>query len=423
MGFDNTINHMYHIVSQRALSICSAIKQQQLQIFTELAINRLMQVAQKQTTSIQESLQNQKRMNEMGVQNMQEYRDHFDKIKESQIVSLEYLSSAKEQIVELNSDLHRQLEIHQLSEQKLMNIEKTAEEIARNLESTNDKIVQQYNEAMQFMLHFKNIMEMISVVTSSIERVFEKIKEIADEIGFHIQQETGVTLILNMCYCISGMVFIMFFNIQRKYKRLLIGLFIFNTAAALSQADFALLPINILIWLSAICYYFTCKLKEKISMLDFSNILKFIKFRSDLKKEDTRSNSRARSKTPFTKAPQKSSKNQNLSDNNNNDDEDLEISDLCEKEMMDIMNTPKRITKTNTISTIPMRPETPSRPMTPAMLRVLQTDGIDTSNRVGTPFQPGIAGRIQCQAITNKGTQCRNAALVGYPKCKVHNYE
>lgn len=49
------------------------------------------------------------------------------------------------------------------------------------------------------------------------------------------------------------------------------------------------------------------------------------------------------------------------------------------------------------------------------MLRVMNTE------RSATPWQ-NQTGRIQCQAITNKGLQCKNAALAGNTRCRVHNY-
>lgn len=72
----------------------------------------------------------------------------------------------------------------------------------------------------------------------------------------------------------------------------------------------------------------------------------------------------------------------------------------------------------------PIRTDTPfdlNRPMTPAMRRVLGSTPT-FPDRTGTPFQTGMPGRIQCQALTVKGLQCRNAAKPGNNKCRVHDY-
>ena len=126
---------------------------------------------------------------------------------------------------------------------------------------------------------------------------------------------------------------------------------------------------------------------------------------------------RARSKTPFSK--QSDSTKKPAPSNINSEDEDAELADLCERELMNIQ---QNIPQATTSVTMLPRPETPSnRPMTPAMIRVMRTDGVDV-NRAGTPFSPGLPGRIQCQALTKAGAQCRNAAILGYAKCTIHNY-
>lgn len=63
----------------------------------------------------------------------------------------------------------------------------------------------------------------------------------------------------------------------------------------------------------------------------------------------------------------------------------------------------------------------PSRPMTPDMRRVLR-DSLPTSfqDRPATPFVQQ-AGRVQCLGTTMKGQQCRNAAVAGTDKCRMHN--
>ena len=56
-----------------------------------------------------------------------------------------------------------------------------------------------------------------------------------------------------------------------------------------------------------------------------------------------------------------------------------------------------------------------------AMQRVLQSESSFDRSGNATPFL-NQSGRIQCQATTAKGAQCRNAALAGNSKCRVHNY-
>ena len=233
-------------------------------MLTEIAVNLLMHATQNQALTIHNALQNQKRINKMRIQNIQEYKDNFEKIMETQELNMDFLSNDKEQISELNSDLHRQLEIHQQSEQKLTKTERSADEIARQLESTNEKIVQHYNEALDFFEHFKNIMQMIAVVTTTIEQVFEKITEIMNEIGVELTYNMAITLMFNLVYFTCGMSFIIFVNLQQKYKKVLINLFMFNCLAAFNQSQINLLATNIFVCLSLIGYYLAQKIKGRL---------------------------------------------------------------------------------------------------------------------------------------------------------------
>lgn len=61
-----------------------------------------------------------------------------------------------------------------------------------------------------------------------------------------------------------------------------------------------------------------------------------------------------------------------------------------------------------------------SRPLTPAMVRVM-SESLPLP-RSGTPFLSSMNDRTQCQSLTAKGVQCRNAAVKGFTKCRVHNY-
>jgi hypothetical protein len=69
-----------------------------------------------------------------------------------------------------------------------------------------------------------------------------------------------------------------------------------------------------------------------------------------------------------------------------------------------------------------IRSATPfDRPMTPAMRRVLTESLPAEVPRSATPFL-SQSGRIQCLATTAKGLQCKNAAVAGNTKCRVHNH-
>ncbi|KAG5681707.1 hypothetical protein PVAND_011117 [Polypedilum vanderplanki] len=417
LPFDNSLQMMYAITKNRALSICAALKHEQFRMATESAVNHLMKLAVSQSQVAQESLQNQRRVNEISLQNMQEFQENHDKIKELQIQNLEHLNNANVQLNELTIDLQRVFVINQNTEQKTINIEKLTEDIASKLQESASSIQKQNEAAQEFMERFKHIMQIISAITYTLELTFSKIEEIFNEIGLQVSQEFLVFMLLNIFYFTCCMIFIIFMNMNRRCKQILIGLFIFNAAASYFNSEIPIASFNIFIWISYICFYFSGKLKEKIFTL-ISKSLNFLKFCTEKKRQmREKSMSRARSKTPIVET-QKYQKNK-AKNNNEEDDDDLnsELAELCEREEKKIEIA---IATATTVQQQPARSETPlNRPMTPAMARVMSSE----INRSGTPFQFGMPGRIQCQATTNKGAQCRNAALVGYSKCKIHNYE
>lgn len=61
------------------------------------------------------------------------------------------------------------------------------------------------------------------------------------------------------------------------------------------------------------------------------------------------------------------------------------------------------------------------RPMSPNIRRLMSDAYPPVIERSGTPFMLGMPGRIQCQGITAKGLQCKNAAIAGVQKCRLHN--
>ena len=130
-----------------------------------------------------------------------------------------------------------------------------------------------------------------------------------------------------------------------------------------------------------------------------------------------------------TKAPPKVSVKDLSSLMNSKDD--CEMSQIYYQTTAAMKNqmTPRTDSPNNRPDTPDNRPVTPyiektstpfSRPMTPAMTRVM-SESLPLP-RSGTPFLSGMNDRIQCQSSTAKGAQCRNAAVQGFTKCRVHNY-
>lgn len=427
-------------MNHRVLAICVALKQQQFKASSEMAVNNLMQLAASQSKAVDENLQNQRRINEMGQQNIHEFQENNEKIKESTIQNAEYLSNAKEQILEINSDIQRVMEINQMIEQKSIKIEQLANDVELQLQDTSAKIHEQNLEAKEFMERFKYVMKIISALMYTFEQTFRKIISIMEEIGLEVSQNFVIEFLLNLLYFTCTMVFIIFMNLQRKCKYILITLFTFNSVASYYDSDIPLLGTNIFVWVTFVCYHFAAALKEAVhsfwqSLMDYWKFKKVMSSESDghdEKEKRKKSPSRARSKTPIknqqktklstnngnsNKIIKQTKSNYNNSNNNDSDEEEnMEIADLCERELQKLdqkMSVPVRCETPTT--TIPMRA------VTPAFLRVIADTPINS--RPGTPYTSGMPGRIQCQGITNQGLQCRKAALLNQTKCEIHNYK
>lgn len=80
----------------------------------------------------------------------------------------------------------------------------------------------------------------------------------------------------------------------------------------------------------------------------------------------------------------------------------------ADQEMSSIYNSHQATLGTST-------PIFQGRPMTPTLMRVM-----NTPDRAATPFRSGMIGRKQCQALTAKNAQCKNAAISGTDKCRMH---
>lgn len=90
-----------------------------------------------------------------------------------------------------------------------------------------------------------------------------------------------------------------------------------------------------------------------------------------------------------------------------------------DSEVSQFFHTASSINITQTPSTTPVNISM-DRPLTPAMRRVMNESYI-VPDRSGTPFMPGMVGRTPCQALTAKRLPCKNAAVPGKNKCRVHS--
>lgn len=104
-------------------------------------------------------------------------------------------------------------------------------------------------------------------------------------------------------------------------------------------------------------------------------------------------------------------------------------SNNSEEDDFSLMNVAVQTSSTTVIPRNKKVPESPVslrtalRPSTPTFERLIRESRISepVAERSATPFLNGMIGRVQCKSLTAKGLLCRNAAVIGFSKCRVHS--
>lgn len=262
-------------MTHRAVGICSAVKSDQFRAVTEMTINRLLQAAQSQVEAMQKSLDDQRKINEMGTQNMKDFQEYDEKRTDAHADSLNKLKLAGNLIDENLISLQQELELRQRSEEKLSDIEKSAseishkleqhtselnvghelllknvDEISANLQKNNLELLQQYNQMLEFINSFKSVVQVGVKILGNIKSCFGKLAEIAEEVGLELSNELIAFLILNLAYFTCGMLFMLFIGAKWTSRSILIVLFAFNSIAAYFRSNVEFLPLNLLVWIT-----------------------------------------------------------------------------------------------------------------------------------------------------------------------------
>lgn len=361
---DQNSYQIYSIMTHRAIGICSALKHDQFRILTEMTVNRIMEMTQSQALNLNEALNNQRQINAMGVENIREYEEYNEKIKEGQQKTIEELSKATEMIEEMHTNIQREIDIKKKSELQLQAMEKTSSDISHHLEQTNRQMIAHYHEALDFLDNFKSMMDLIATFSNNIQTSFDRFRGIMHEIGIDITAEFFVFLSMNVGYFIFGMIFIIFLDLNSTCKHILIGLSIFNVLAAYYKAEVSIFGTNALVWLFYAIFYRLLPVLTQIKLpaIKMPRISQYFKLRNEEKDSDDEyeelvNNNRARSSTPIHNPVPKKNPPQKLVPSDSMDD----------SEMTEIFSNQQNTTAVT--SKIPVRAETPvtiyQRPMTP----------------------------------------------------------
>lgn len=277
-SFDENIHKVYSFMLHRAQSICYAIKQDQFRAGVEMSVNRLMQASHAQILAMQESLKNQKRLNDLELQNLKEFQEKDALVKETQAESLEKLKKADDLINDNLMSLHSELELRKKSEEKLLEIDEATEQIAVKLSESliqisdghkqalkefemirksskqlDEQMQQQLERSMLFLNSFEKAFSLYIAIEKTIKGIVDAFTNVTDDLGIDVSSAFLVTMMINLVYLAFGMLTIVFLEIKSFLtKMLLIGLFSFNTISAYIRSEVDLLPWNILSWIFVI---------------------------------------------------------------------------------------------------------------------------------------------------------------------------
>lgn len=266
------------------------------------------------------------------------------------------------------------------------------------------------------------------------------------------------TVAVNVVYLMVAMVVLNFLEANTFLKYYLVILVFLNTAASSFNEGISLFVItNLFVTSWAGKNDLHSQLKsvihcDSLSVYAFTKwFMRFLSFLHSKFGPDSFTFGLTRSQNP-EKSPEREESSED-SDSESCDGENSEINDLTKekspvRKVVDLNATFYKAKPTSTPNVTPRitsikptisplsisqvspivteRPVTPyerplyERPLTPDMRRVMSESFEDRRVSAGTPFMTGMAGRIQCSGITQKGLQCRNAAIVGGDKCRLH---
>lgn len=234
---DENTYKFFQIMNHRTVGVCSALKLDQFRAVTELSVNRLLKIVETQATTMNEALKKQQQINSMSDQNILKVEEQHEKVSQGQLDIFENIQKTAEINEEIASKLQKAVEWSNQFEEQKEKLDKMTQQLETHLEMVNRQMIAHYKDSMDFLDHFKSMMDLVAQFSNKIQSTFMKLRMIMEEIGIDITAEYFVLLLINAGYFIVGMVFILFMELGSVYKNILIGLVAFNTLAAYFKSE------------------------------------------------------------------------------------------------------------------------------------------------------------------------------------------
>lgn len=230
-------------MTNRAISICSSKKQEHFRAITELTVSKLIQTTQSQLQAVQESFKNQRRLNDMGLENTRALVTEKAIIDETD-KHLVDISKTTNQISTVLKKQRKDVDTHHLA--VLHDVEKISDDLKKH----HEELVKQYNQSLEFLDNFKGVLETLSRLANHIRKYVHNCFLILEEVGIDTSEENIAFICMNLMYFVSGMVFLIFIGASNTCKHIFIGLIVFNGISQLFNIDIPLMPLNIFMWIA-----------------------------------------------------------------------------------------------------------------------------------------------------------------------------
>lgn len=412
----------YHLITNRVKAVCSSVRHEQFRGLTEMTVNKLMTTAHEQLGMMQNLQENQKKLNDLTGQAIDEMQENSDKliaqqndlmllsstqrarmesnlkeltrekslIRSGQVEVANLLTGLKEKIDESLRQLETQASRSKLQYNSIIDdlqesagritdqIEKTSTHITSHQEST----LEQYEYTMEQLKKMNSTIYDLAYLVTGLQQEFElKLTWISEKIGGTDYLVNRLNIILfHFLYLMMGMLCLVFVNAD-TFSRLI---FIF------------LIPINFIV--AMLDYYSldVVTLTATFLTLILTNYLfQYLRTKN------------------LTKMFSMKDEVEDVTDDAKVSNEPKNESYYSKFESYKASSTSVRSPRNN----IEYRGRTPLQDFLNKTVLGLNDQ---SSRKSATPFSTISTGRVQCVASTSKGGQCRNAALADGDFCRVH---
>lgn len=241
MGMDNNVYQVYSYMTNRAISICSSKKQEHFRAITELTVSKLIQTTQSQLQSVQETFKNQRRLNDMGLENTKALIIEKNIIEETD----KHLVDISKTTNQISTILKKQKKDIDKSHLAVLN---DVEKIADDLKKSHEELIIQYNQSLEFLENFKGVLQTLSHIANHIKNYVQNCFLLLEEVGIETSEENIAFICINLLYFVSGMVFLLFINATNTCKNIFIGLIVFNSISQIFNIEIPLIPLNVFMW-------------------------------------------------------------------------------------------------------------------------------------------------------------------------------